>query len=330
MYPVTYGKKLHVPMRLSLILLLICLCSSSIFASNTSSKTRVDQIIETYHSVTYQKQISYLEALAGMGILAKKSIPLLTTALQSPHEKIRENALVALEQMGPDALVALVGVEKCLNDQELVLAAQAAQTIAAIGPGAKRTQTQLLIRANSFGNYMLESSLKALGGIKADFEKVKPLLLLAYSSKNADVRRQAIMTTGQLDAQGAWSIIYLESLSTDPSKWVRASVYDALALFPEEIIPVVALLIKGLDDTDYYVRIRAAQALATLGKRAHQAALPVALRLNDPSPRVQIELAKALLSMGNSASAVRQKVVNASKNADGALKKILLQAIKKM
>ena len=317
-------------MRRSALVLWILILCSSLLSAQISSLGRVEIILKEYPSAEYKQKLHLLEKLATIGALAKPSLSLLIQEIQSPHEKIRERALVALENLGPDAAPAIDVLIPALNDPSLAIAAQAAQCLGAIGPKARSAEKQLRARANSFGVYMLESSLKALGLIGADFTKTQPLLISAYANKSQDVRREAVVATAHLDSHGSRSLTFLEFLARDPSKWVRAATYDALAGFPEEVLHTVPLLIVGLQDKNYFVRMRAAHGLGTLGPLAHQGALPLAKSLKDTSHRVAIEAAKALRNMGSAGVAARQKVVNASKDAKGEMRRVLLETLKKM
>lgn len=85
------------------------------------------------------------------------------------------------------------------------------------------------------------------------------------------------------------AVVAKELRSRDP--FLRATAVDAAA--QAKLTTLAPVVIKLLDDTDFYVRICAAEAVETLA-RSQAAALLTPL-LADPHPRVAIQAAKSLL-----------------------------------
>jgi HEAT repeat protein len=217
-------------------------------------------------------------------------IPLLTETLQSQgHISVRRNSAEALGNYGEAAKAAVPRLVKALDDADLVTQVNAAVALWKIErhPKAVPALVEILRRGKSPGPYQVAVALGRLG---ADPESVAPALVEALHHPDADVRRAAARSIGQI-GRPAFAALKAQKALDDPSEEVRCLVVESLAwMGPEAVKPLIA----ALSDKGSSVRRAAARALGELGPDAIAAENALVETVNDPKAEVRDAAAKAL------------------------------------
>lgn len=120
----------------------------------------------------------------------------------------------------------------------------------------------------------------------------------------------------------------LVHLSTDQDPDIRKSAIHTLAKLDTDAKIITYSIKRCLTDQDAEVRIIAANALATLGKRAAQAVFDLADRaLNDPDPDVQRHSCHALGEIGPLAAGGLPAIVECLRSGDDSLRETASEAL---
>jgi HEAT repeat protein len=159
----------------------------------------------------------------------------------------------------------------CLNDEDKLLAAEAAKALSSIQD--KRAVPGLLeALANSTDILMRHSIILALGQIRDT--RAMPALMALF--RNGDsLRRYAVSSLGEIGDKRATPVL-LEALHNDPSGEVRAAAVHGLGSMKD--VRAVPGLIEVLKQGGY----AAAYALAQIGD---ESALPALLEAIDNAPK---------------------------------------------
>ena len=124
-------------------------------------------------------------------------------------------------------------------------------------------------------------------------------LVRALSDLDAEIRARAAKSIGRLgDERGVDAL--LERLLVDPVPFVRISVARGLSQLASE--RTLQFLVEALADPEWWVRLRAVQALEHLGPVAREVLVAT---LSDPDPQVGREAARALEGIGAVADALQ-------------------------
>jgi hypothetical protein len=176
------------------------------------------------------------QGLAALGPLAKPALPELSRLLTTNHwHSAEKEAAYVLAAIGPEGVAVLT------NTIALGAAAVPAfpkgsfpewSTMCAIWalgqhPSVGTNVIPVLISATSSGSIGIAcGSIQVLGLFRVDPEHVIPALTNALSSRNTDVRRDAIAALGAYGSQSACAGGLLQSLTNDAT--VRATAIEAL------------------------------------------------------------------------------------------------------
>lgn len=125
-----------------------------------------------------------------------------------------------------------------------------------------------------------------------------PVLLRALGDVDAELRARAAHALGAIGDERA-SDRLLERLLVDPVPFVRIAVARALATVATE--RAMQRLVEALADPEWWVRLRAIEALENIGAPARD--LLVAT-LSDPDPQIRRETARALEGIGVMAASI--------------------------
>ena len=102
-------------------------------------------------------------ALVKQGV---KAVPALAKALQSPQPIVRQNALLALGELGPLAKGAVPDLVVILSDNTSYLRIRAAMTLGKIGPSAKAAEPALIEATKQSDKELKLEAFKALDKIR--------------------------------------------------------------------------------------------------------------------------------------------------------------------
>jgi hypothetical protein len=236
---------------------------------------RIHKLVEALDSHEWKKRQQAAMAIGQMGIVAKAAIPSLMDHLKDEQWHVRKAVAIALTGMGREAKPAVHHLIAALDDEEWHVRKPAAEALAAIGP--------------------------------ASWPAV-PSLIKALSDEEWHVRKPAAEALAAIGPASKPAIPYLIETLNDEEWHVRKPAAEALAAIGPAAKPAIPYLIEILNDEEWQVRKPAALALGAIGPDAGQAIPALKEMLNDPEWQVQKTVAEALRKIApqSNASEVKQ------------------------
>jgi CubicO group peptidase (beta-lactamase class C family) len=190
------------------------------------------QIPSAIHGLGSKDPMVRVAAIKAVAKFGSDAVPLLARALKDTNELLRENAAVALGDIGPDAKAAIEDLLRCLSDSSLFVSGKAANALSRIGDAAV------------------------------------PGLINALTAGNARSRQSAAIALAKLGTGAAPAIQLLIQSLNDSSEILRWCSAVALGNIGEAAHTAVPALLTGLSDRDQGVRSGCALALARIDPKA--------------------------------------------------------------
>jgi HEAT repeat protein len=236
-------------------------------------------------------------ALGRIGPAAEAEIPLLVETMRSTKLlAVRRSAAEALGNLGPAAKPAVGALLTMLQNDDDISCVNAAVAIWKIdrNPKAVPALREMLRHGNtSHGNKSQAfAAAVALGQMGADAGEVAPALIEALHSTDADVRRAAARSLGQL-GKAAFRSFKEANVLHDPDPEARREVVEALGWMGPVAVPALIAALKDKDSSPA-VRRAAARALGRLGTAAQSALSALETAASDSQEDVRTAAAKAL------------------------------------
>jgi HEAT repeat protein len=229
-------------------------------------------------------------ALGRIGAHDEATIAGLTKTLKSsPLASVRRNAAEALGMLGEPAKTAAEVLEKALEDKDAIVRVRAAAALWKIEkhPKAVPALLEILRKGEAPAPYY---AAMVLGQLGADPETVAPALVEAFHHTDADVRRAATRSLGQIGRAAGPA---LGKALKDPDEEVWRSAVEAMGWMGAEAVGPLVKVLEG--DGPAAARRAAARALGRLGPEAKSAASTLTKAAADPNEEVRNAAAKALL-----------------------------------
>jgi HEAT repeat protein len=231
-------------------------------------------------------------ALGRIGPAAAAEIPLLVETMRTTKLlAVRRSTVEALGNLGPAAKPAVSDLLKILGNEDEISCVNAALALWKINRHAKAVPAlvAMLRQGNSSQAF---AAAEALGQIEADADAVAPALIGALHSRDADVRRAAARSLGQLGTAAFPSLKKANALR-DPDAEARRMVVEALGWMGPVAMPA---LVASLKDTAAgpAARRAAARALGNLGAAAQSARPALEAAASDTSEELRTAAGKAL------------------------------------
>ena len=229
-------------------------------------------------------------ALGRIGSAAESEIPFLVETMRSTKLlAMSRSTAEALGNFGPAAKPAVTELLKMLDKDDEITRVNAAVALWKIEghPKALPALLEMLRHGNAFQAYR---AAVALGQMEKESDVVAPALIEALHAPDADVRRAAARSLGQLGKAAFPSLKKANALQT-PDAEARRMVIEALSWMGRDAAPA---LIAALQDTRPAVRRAAARALGNLGTDAQSARSALETAASDPQEDVRTAAAKAL------------------------------------
>jgi len=258
-----------------------------------------------------------LIALGLFGPEAKAAVPALVEALKD-KDRVREDAVRALAQIGPPAVTALV---RALKDKDENLRQQAATVLGKIGAEAKAAVPALVEVLKDKDKNVRQQAAIALGKIGLGAKAAVPALVEALKDKDKNLRQQAAVALVQIGPPALGALI---EILRDKDENVRLQAAVALGQIGLEAETAIPALVEALKDKDEHVRQQAAVALVQIGPPT-VAALIEALKDKEESVRQQAAI--ALGRIGPDAKAAVPALVKAMKDKDRVVRQQAAKAL---
>jgi HEAT repeat protein len=244
----------------------------------------------------------------------------LLKGLQDKEPAVRIKAIKGLSKLGVEAVPPLV---KALRDEEIRV-----RNAAAYALGLLRAEPKDLVKA--LGPHLKDAAVAVRTGVTMALRKggsaAVPLLQTALADKEADVRRQAVLSleviVAKTPATGKEILPALLKALGDPSPALRIDLARTLSRCgPEALAPMLTLA----GDKDARAR---AYALAGLGrlKPMPDKVLPVLAKRVKEDPEVMVRQS-ALLTLGKLGKAAVPTVSAALADKEAAVQKAAVRAL---
>ncbi len=234
------------------------------------------------------------QSAAGLGRLGRRSSPALAAVLSALNDEapeVRVAAVRASVQIAPDQTVLLPPLANALSDPNPLVANEAANALAAIGPRAMPELEKQLRTASEGGR---SAAAGALGRIKGDPGAIASLRQ-AIRDPSVLVRRVAVSS---LRRQAERPLLADRTYGDSPA------------------VTAVPDLLEGLNDDDAVVREIAAEAIGSVGPGARfGAAKGLIVGLKDGQARVRRAVAFALEGIGYKTSEVVPVLIEVMEDA---------------
>jgi HEAT repeat protein len=144
------------------------------------------------------------QAAVALGHVGKDAVSSLIQTLSAKKPQVRWNAILALEQMGPEAKEAIPPLTKMLSSSEAFLRWEAAAALGRIGSSAKSAVPTLTKLVGDSDPVVRRNAAKALGEIGPAAKSAFDALLQAnQKDRDADVQDAAAEALWQIDPKEA-------------------------------------------------------------------------------------------------------------------------------
>lgn len=205
--------------------------------------------------------------------------------------EVRRSAARALEQTGPEAKDAIPALIEVLEDKDEYVRTAAGRALGKIGPEAERAIPALMKMIKDQVMIVRMGAAAGLGGIGPKAREAIPLLADAFESPHEDhnVKREAAEALGKM---GPEAIPVLVKALQNNQYFVRRM--SARALGEIGGADGVPALIKALQDDDRNVRVITVQALGKIGPDAREAIPALTRALQDKYYPVRWSATRAL------------------------------------
>lgn len=302
----------------------------------------VPLLIEGTQDTSQQMRHSSMAALAEMRPVPAEAIPVALSSLADPYDQVCGQANFLLQRAGrenPNLIVPALAKVLVGDDEKLRL--QAMLILENVGPAVKEALPALreALRKTAYkpnaasviadaGTNGIPILIEALGDADSEVAKVaivnlrrfpdgtprattqfKPFmdsLLKALSHQDQSVRTQTAFLYSLLDPAAAAPVpALIEALLKDRSKDVRWEAALALSRRRHETQLIIPALMQALDDPEWMVRGQAAEALGAFGPDAKDALTHLKVLLNEsegpypphPAGKTDLEIAHDKLRM---------------------------------
>jgi HEAT repeat protein len=239
--------------------------------------------------------------LGAIGPSAQKAVkPMIAVLADARDESVKQQIILALGGIGPEAREAVPELRKLLNRSGPKVQAMAAHTLGAIGKDAGAAIPELTALLKSREPTVQVYAAQALWKIANRVEEALPVLLdiLERKGEENDVFRQAAaQTLGAIGAPALVAVPALDDCRMDPSEKVKAAAAAALEAIGPPEKEEVDRLINGLKSTHLRYRIECTRALTMAGQDRKDAISDLLSGLKDTDDRVRVASALALKSI---------------------------------
>jgi HEAT repeat protein len=231
-------------------------------------------------------------ALGRIGPAARAEVPVLTDTMRATKLlAVRRSTAEALGNLGPAAESAEGELLKMLKNDDDITRVNAAVALWKISRhrAALPALVEMLRGENSSQAF---AASVALGQIEGEADTVAPALIAALHASDADVRRAAARSLGQL-GKAAFPSLKKANALHDPDPEARRLVVESLSWMGPTAVPALASALKD-KDAGPAARRAAARALGNLGGDARAALPALEAAVSDAQDDVRAAAGKAL------------------------------------
>lgn len=242
-------------------------------------------------------------ALAAMEILVQAggdAVPTLLDGLAQGEPNHRVQNVDLLGRIGPAAAAAIPRlVELAGNDPEAVVRERALVALANVGPDDPASQEALIHGLRDAEPSVRRGAVRLFGSIGPKARYAIPALAKSLrDDPSREVRFRVTVTLGEIGPDERAVAALAKALSNDDDSNVRTEAAESLGTFGPDARGAVLSLAQGLKDANERVRQESAEALGKIGPSARAAIPQLREALQDPAERVAREAKDALGRIG--------------------------------
>jgi HEAT repeat protein/lysophospholipase L1-like esterase len=241
-------------------------------------------------------------ALAKIGPAAGAALPSLLASLRDGEARRREKTAIAIGSMGASAEPAVAALGTCLSDPVETVRAACARALESIGPAAAAAGAPLGRCTSDPAEGVRLACVEALGRLGPEARPSTAPLLSALDDASPTVRHAAARSLAAAGAL-AEALAHLTQRLGAPEEDRRLAAAGTLAELGPEAAPAVDTLARGLEDGSPAVRAECARALGRIGTRAASVLPALVGRLRDPEAHVRLLAVRALGRIGDQRAA---------------------------
>lgn len=254
-------------------------------------KGAVRQLVEMLKDKELSVVIGAISALGDIGPTAADSAPaLLQMSGYSDFAILEPLVGAALGAMGAEVVPELTGA---LRDKSVERRRVAAYALGSIGPDARPAVKTLAARLTDEEPAVRFLAARALGSIGKDAKGALPRLRDATNDMDVTTRIRAALAVWQIGGDSTYVPLLTAALG-DKAPAVRQNAAEALATIGPDAKDAAGALIKVLGDSEPTVRQAAAIALGSIGRAAPQSAAALRPLLTDADKTLRVDAAFAL------------------------------------
>lgn len=219
---------------------------------------------------------------------SRRSLPLLRQLLGPEHENLHVETFEVIRRIGPPAIPLLVGL---LSDESASIRRGAVDILIDFAPDTESVQPALRRALGDQDILVAADSARALAALGRKASPSVGALIRTLSHHDPYVRIYAAEALASIGPGAAAAANDLAEALGDPAPGVRWAAGEALAGIGPAAQSAVPRLIEALADEFLYVRICAAMALGSIGPPAQKAREALRASMDDPALRNQAEWA---------------------------------------
>jgi len=225
--------------------------------------------------------------LEQLGPQARVAVHALVAALRDRDTSVRIRALGALSEMKDDSEATVKGVLEATTDPDSTVRAAGVAALWNIGGAQKPVLEALIDSLNDSSASIRWRAAIALGRREKDAGPAVIALATALRDEDPSVRQAAVDALQRLGevAKPAWRHL-IGQLDAEDTKFVLdvAAVLGAISVSPDLVVPMIK---RHLTDKDWRIRSKACWALSKLGTHAKLALKELELATKDKNPAVR-------------------------------------------
>jgi len=192
------------------------------------SNPNVRKLVQALSSQEWRERQQAAVAIGEMGVVAKAAIPSLIDRLKDEEWHVRKAAAIALTCMGSEAKVAVNSLVAALEDEEWHVRKPAAEALAAIGPASWPAVPSLIRALSDEEWHVRKPAAEALAAIGPASKPAISHLIETLNDEEWQVRKPAALALGAIGPDARQAIPVLKEMLNDPEWQVRKAATDAL------------------------------------------------------------------------------------------------------
>ncbi len=240
-----------------------------------------------------------ITAWSALGKMGPDAAVGLIPALNHQDKEVRQQAALALKELGPLALPALDALVASLRDSEDEVRQYAACALGGIGSAAQSALPALLKAVQDPSSRVREEAVDALPLVAPKSSEVVATLIAALADSDGTVQAHAAMSLGKLGAAARGAVPLLAKMLSSQNEYLTSGhpvmsrpLADCIASVLGDLGPVAKEAVPALVEAARKTRNINWQAIPAIGKIGPDAKAAVPFLLQDSTPEAAIAIAQ--------------------------------------